>query len=102
MALNGEKLVGTIGLEDRGNNQGYLKRMYIDKNYRGTGLSSKLVEQLLEFARSKGYKAIYLSTSEAAERAIGFYTKNGYERVNDLPDNFEHHPADTVFFRVEI
>lgn len=99
IALDDNKLVGTIALKDMKNGQGFLKRMYITKKYRGTGLSTKLLSTLLDFAKSKNFKEIYLSTTNNAHRAIGFYKKSGFVRIKSLPGNFVHH-KDTDFFKM--
>lgn len=101
IALDDHKVVGTIAIEDMGNNQGYLKRMYIKKEYRGTGMSSELLESLLKHAKSKNFKEVFLATTDNAQRAIAFYEKSGFKRIKFLPQNFEHY-NDTVFFKIEL
>jgi ribosomal protein S18 acetylase RimI-like enzyme len=76
--------------------------MYIDKRYRGTGLSTMLLNKLLTFAKGNNYKEIYLGTTSSAQRAIGFYKKSGFERIEQLPDNINDFYKDTDFFKFTI
>ena len=90
LAVENNKLVGTVGLQDMGNDQGYLKRMYVQKDLRGTGLAQDLLKTLLEHAKNNGFKQIFLATGKGAERAVAFYEKSGFQKVNSLPSNFSH------------
>src|SRR3989344_6351470 len=62
LALDNNEIVGTAALVDYGKNQGYLKRMYVGKKFRGTGLAKKLLETALVFARKNGFREIFLGT----------------------------------------
>lgn len=101
LALNNDNVIGTIALEDMGKKRGYLQRMYLDKNYRGTGLATKLLNTLLDFSKSKSYQEIYLGTTPVAQRAIRFYEKSGFERITRLPEDFED-DTDDIFFKINI
>lgn len=97
VALDSDKVIGTIALEDMKEKQGYLQRMYLAKKYRGTGLATELLNNLLKFARARGFKEIYLGTTNVAKRAIRFYEKNGFIRIASLPEKFNDH-TDDIFF----
>ena len=97
VALDDDRIIGTIALKNMGAGQGYLKRMYVDKKYRGTGLAQKLFEILQKFAKSKNLKEIYLATTTGPTvRAIGFYKKIGFKRVKTLPWHFTHYGEDYI------
>lgn len=89
-ATENSKLIGTIGFQDMGNGQGYLKRMYVQKEFRGTGLAQKLLDTLVKHAKKNNFREIFLATGCGAERAVAFYKKSGFKRVPSLPSNFSH------------
>jgi ribosomal protein S18 acetylase RimI-like enzyme len=101
IAIENDKVVGTIGLIDYGNNRGYLKRMYVDKDFRRIGLASKLYATLVTFVRENNYKEIFLGTSEKMIAANKFYLKLGFKRIDSLPADIPN-PGDTVFYKTTI
>jgi len=101
IALDSNKVVGTIALEDKKEGQGYLQRMYLAEAHRGTGLAQNLLNNLLEFAKNKNFKEIYLGTTPVAKRAIRFYEKSGFERIASLPEKFED-DTNNIFFKIKL
>jgi len=99
IAVEKEKVVGTIGLRAYGNNRGYLKRMYVDKSFRGTGLASELLYTLVKFAKKNNYKEIFLTTFETMIAANKFYSKMGFKRIDSLPEDMPSF-GDTVFYKI--
>lgn len=78
IALDREKVVGTVGILDRGESIAKLRRMFVQKEYRGTGLGQKLLDTALQFARESGYVKIRLNTHANMKRAHHFYEKNKF------------------------
>jgi len=101
VVVNHNQLIGTVGLEDMGNRQGYLKRMYLKKEFRGTGLATELLNTMLRYAKQNRFKEIYLATGKGAERAVEFYKKSGFQKVDSLPSNFIHFD-DPYLFKLEL
>ena len=66
VALDGEEVVGAIGLEVFGD-CGLLRSMVVKKEYRNRKLASSLVHQLEKFAKASGVSCIYLLTETAAQ-----------------------------------
>lgn len=54
-----------------------LQKMYCISPYRGTGISQKLLNIALDFAREL-YSACYLETLDNMDRAKRFYERNGF------------------------
>lgn len=101
VAVDKERVIGSIALQDMGEGRGYLKRMYLLKEYRGTGTADALFDRLLDQARSKGFSVIYLATNDEAVVAIKFYEKHGFVKVDTLPMDFDRW-GDCLFYRLEI
>jgi len=75
-----DKIIGTISLLDIGNHKAALRKMFVDKNYRGKefGVGQKLLNTLIDWAYLKGFTEIFLGTTEKFIAAQRFYEKNGF------------------------
>lgn len=58
-----------------------IKRIYVDKPYRGIGLSKELVLRLEADARIKGFRYGILETGKVLETAIHLYQRIGYKVI---------------------
>ena len=54
-------------------------RLMVDEDYRRHGLARRLVNEMEEFAREKGYVRIYLHTHRYLDAAMRFWEALGYE-----------------------
>ncbi|MCB0344924.1 MAG: GNAT family N-acetyltransferase [Bdellovibrionales bacterium] len=102
VALAGEKLVGSIGLIDIGKGCGVIRKMFVDKNYRGKdkGIAAALLAQLLSWAKAKHLRQVYLGTAPMLNAAHRFYEKNGFVELpkTALPSEFPIMEVDTKFY----
>lgn len=94
-------VIGSIAIVDYKNHRGYLKRLYVKREYRGTGLARQLLDNLIIYAKNSGYQTIYLGTVKMLEAANKFYNKNGFKKIDKLPEDFPPYD-DTEFFKLEI
>jgi len=62
-----------------------IKRMFVQKKFRGTGLSKKILQELEQWAIEKGYAYSILETSIHFQTARGLYTSNGYTIIPNYP-----------------
>ena len=105
MAMDGEKLIGTIALIDCGENMGLLKRMYVDKNFRGKGASAELLKTLLDFAKTNEFKQIFLETVRSMPAPNKFYAKNGFKEIEKLPEElekFQFSKLNDIFYKLDL
>lgn len=87
-----KKIIGTITLERKDDSEAFLRKLYVSKEYRGTGLAKELFDSFLDFAKSKKYKRITLGTYENLNRAIKFYIKNGFKEFEkETKNKMERH-----------
>lgn len=96
------KVIGTISLLDIGNNQVALRKMFVDKSFRGTEfkVAKMLLSKAIEWANDHSLQAIYLGTTPQFKAAHRFYQKNGFielEREN-LPSDFPIMNVDKKFY----
>jgi len=101
IALDQEKVIGTIGLVDIDNSNGALRKMFVHKDYRGMGVAQQLLEQLLLWAAQRNYTTIYLGTMPILYAAHRFYEKSGFVEITekDLPVGFPLAPVDKKFYK---
>jgi N-acetylglutamate synthase-like GNAT family acetyltransferase len=102
----GGEVAGTIALLDIGNHKAALRKMFVEKKYRGRsiGIGQKLLEQLIIWARAKKIDEIYLGTTEKFIAAQKFYEKNGFKEIssNELPPAFPVMAVDVKFYKFSL
>lgn len=102
VALDEGKVVGTISLLDIGNMQLALRKMFVEKSYRGQ--PHKVAEQLLDVAlmhaQTRGIREIFLGTTPEFKAAHRFYEKNGFTSIDkeQLPEMFPLVHVDRHFY----
>jgi len=103
VALDGDRVVGTLGAKDIGDGRVALRKMFVAKEYRGktAGTAVLLLDTLLGWARDHGVREIVLGTIDVLHAAHRFYEKNGFARIDerDLPPNFPRMPVDNRFYQ---
>lgn len=89
LAREGERLVGTVGIEVHGRD-GLLRSLAVAADLRGRGLGGNLHERALALAASRGVSTLHLLTV-AAET---FFAARGYDRVprETVPDALRETP----------
>ena len=58
-----------------------IKRMYVESDFRGRGLSRRILDDLEARARSDGYTSVRLETGTMQPEAIRLYESAGYCRI---------------------
>ncbi len=100
------EIIGTISLLDTGNNQAALRKMFVNKDFRGKefGVGLKLLTTLLDWARHKGISEIFLGTTDKFIGAQRFYEKNGFTEIENkqLPEAFPVMEVDSKFYRISV
>jgi N-acetylglutamate synthase-like GNAT family acetyltransferase len=104
VALEGGRVAGTIALVDNGEGIGSLRKMFVDPRFRGSGIAARLLGVLLEHARARGLRAIYLGTTAKYLAAHRFYEKRGFVRIEreELPARCSITQVDTRFYRLDL
>lgn len=60
----------------------YLDSLHMKDEYKGKGIGTKIINQLKDYAREKGYKGISVSVMYGNDRAKNLYTKLGAIHLN--------------------
>lgn len=106
IATNNESVVGTVGLIQLENKIVELKRMFVNKEFRGTeiGVSQLLLKTVMDWSSENRFSEIYLGTMHQFKAAHKFYEKNGFQRIEKsrLPKDLITNPIDSVFYKKEL
>lgn len=80
-----DKIVGFLLLMHRENQTAQLRYFYLDEETRGLGLGNQLMLALVEFAKEKKYKSVYLWTTDDLLAAHHLYKKYGFRLTEEKP-----------------
>jgi ribosomal protein S18 acetylase RimI-like enzyme len=81
VAVDGDVLVGTVGLRERDMETAELRRMYLAPSHRGHGIGLALLRHAVQFARQQRYRLIQLDTTPSMKQAIRLYEHYGFRKV---------------------
>lgn len=103
LAFEGDELIGTIALKDVGDGVCALRKMFVKKAYRGKvfGVGAKLMQTLLDWARERGVREVYLGTVDVYHAAHRFYEKSGFVEVGrkEVPETVPLMDVDVKYYR---
>jgi GNAT superfamily N-acetyltransferase len=103
VALSAGDVVGTIALLDIGSSQGALRKMFVQRAFRGSGFGTaqRLLLTLITWASERELQEILLGTTPQFLAAHRFYEKNGFEEIarSELPAAFPVMDVDKKFYR---
>jgi GNAT superfamily N-acetyltransferase len=76
-----DKIVGMVGLEAKPNQEGELRRMSVNHEYRRYGIGRLLIAHLEAWAAANGFTKVWLSTGGVMTQARKFYLSLGYDHT---------------------
>lgn len=85
LVKDNQDVVGTAGVIFQSKSEGLIKRFYIKKELRGSGIAGKLLERLISESSRKNLRRLILDVRKTNGRAIRFYEKNGFKTTNVSP-----------------
>lgn len=74
-------IMGSLALQYRSDESAQARFFYLDNSLRGKGFGKALMNNLMDFAKSVGYKHINLWTHEGLNSAHALYKKYGFSLV---------------------
>jgi ribosomal protein S18 acetylase RimI-like enzyme len=94
VAKDGNAVIGCVGIRKLEENICEMKRLFVNDHYKGLGIGRKLVEKIIEEAKTKNYKKMRLDTLSTMEAALKMYYKNDFYKIkpyyNNPNDNAEY------------
>ena len=103
MADNGQ-IIGSIGLRKINDYCGEIKKLFVIKEYRGTGVAKKLMLTLLNSTLKHSFNKLYLGSVDILKAAHNFYENYGFIKIarSKMPKEFELCELDSVFYVGEV
>lgn len=89
LAFVGEQLIGYCGVQPQ-EQRLFLSKLYVRKEMRGKGISSKLFDQALQQARKENLSAIYLTCNKFNEHSLAVYTHKGFHQIDAVQSDIGH------------
>jgi GNAT superfamily N-acetyltransferase len=86
----GERIAGVIGLERKSGTEGEVRSVFVSVEHHRLGIGRALLTNLVDWARSHGFKHLFLTTMAWNAQARGFYASLGF-------DYNPHSPPLTMF-----
>jgi putative acetyltransferase len=83
-----DQIIGTGAIRKIDGEICELKRLWLLFEYHGKGLGYRMMQELLGFARAKGYRRMRLETDQTNQnRAFEFYKRLGFYEIPRYSDN---------------
>lgn len=95
-----DRVIGTIGVLNKGNGYGILKKFFVQVEYRSQKVGLQLYQALQAFCVAKGFKVLILDTPAVAKASHRFYEKNDFIQITskDLPIPYEFPDRDSLLY----
>ncbi len=62
----------------------FLSKVYIDKAYRGKGIATVMLRDILDIAQEENLSRIYLTVNKNNKSSIAVYEKMGFQKVDEV------------------
>jgi ribosomal protein S18 acetylase RimI-like enzyme len=98
VVFSGDHVIGTGALRKLSHSDCEIKRMYLLPPYRGQGIGTQLLRQLVAIAKKRGYHNIFLDTTKKMKAANRLYKKFGFIETN----NYNLNPRAQIFMKKEL
>ncbi len=93
--------IGCAALVDRGD-RGQLRWVVLLPEGRGFGLGKALVDRALQHARARGYREVFLETTDGLEASMAIYEKLGFVTVHDAPEPLWHGNGQLIVMSLDL
>ncbi len=87
VAVSDGRPVACGGVQTIGDGVGEVKRMWVDDEWRGAGLGSRMLRHLESLSAGLGHRFVRLDTNDSLTEAIAMYERAGYHQVEPYNDN---------------
>jgi GNAT superfamily N-acetyltransferase len=104
LALEGTEAAGLACMRRIRRDIGEIKRMYVRPEFRGRGIGCRLVNSLIQEARTIGYPRVRLDSTRFMEEAHSLYRSVGFKEIEEYPEreNPEEYRKHWVFMEMNL
>lgn len=81
LAYDNNKAIASVALKPVNITTAEIARVYTSEEYRGNGLAKILINKIVEFAKTQGYKKLVLDTWKDSTSARKLYEKLGFIEI---------------------
>ena len=99
LAQSSDGAIGCVALRPLPDGVGEMKRMYVDRGWRGKGVGRALLETLIARARTLGYHHLRLGTLSDMSAARSLYQSLGFAPIERYRAD---EMVDTEFYEMEL
>lgn len=86
-AERGEDVLGCAAIVDRPDNMGQLRWVVVHPKARGLGLGRKLLAKAMDYCTEKGFRSVYLETTDGLEASRHLYDALGFEVIEETTED---------------
>jgi len=94
LAVEGEEVLGCVGLRPHDESTGEVKRLYVTPGARGRDIGRTLALGVVQAAREHGYRRLVLDTLPSMHAAQALYGSLGFRPI----DAYRHNPVPGAAF----
>lgn len=86
IAYDGQHAAGCAALRKYSDTEIEVKRVFVQKPYRGQNIGGQLLAHLIEHAQESGYKRMLLETGAFLSASVRLYRRYGFEQISNYGD----------------
>lgn len=86
LAESESEIVGSIAIVRRSDQTAQLRWFILHPDFRGLGIGKTLFNKAMQYGKEKGYRTIFLETTDDQKTAVRMYTKAGFKKVKEHED----------------
>ena len=77
-------IIAELRIDPFGSSEGYIKQVFLKKNYRGSGIGELLVRKAIEHLKKIKVEKIKVNIKEKAKEATNLYSKMKFKKVYEV------------------
>ena len=104
IAVEDNKVIGTFAYMNYGNGNAFLKKFFVEANWRGKKVGLALYEKLINELKAKEYRYAVLDTPAVARKSHEFYERAGFKKISkeELPFKYEYPDRNSYLYLLSI
>lgn len=104
IALEDDILIGTLAIVKKSDTVAVMKKFFVRKDMRGTGIAKKLYDICILYAKENHIEQIILDTPSVAKPAHRFYEREGFKRITyeAIPVSYSYPDRDCYLYLLKL